>query len=270
MKPFVVPGIGGGLVKFLWILLSGYLGACMASFINVVALRTIHGRSWWGAERSRCEECRQVLRFPDLIPLFSYLWLGGRCRYCGNPFSAGYFMVEVAGACIGAAIAWKWGLSWASCAGFVLGYGLLLNSLTDIYSGYVYDFYAWIPGAMVFLMRFAGGTQALLDGLTGAALGFGFIAAVILVSKGGMGWGDAGLTGAMGAALGWKLAIVGIYFGLMIGGLTALVLLLSKRVTRKQALPLVPFLALGGVVALLAGPAVLGYFGIEAGWPWVQ
>lgn len=257
-------------MEIFWVLLSGYLGACIGSFVNVVALRTIQGRPWWGDERSRCDECGEPLSGVDLVPLFSFLVLRGRCRHCGETFPPSYFLVELAGAFIGAAVVWKWGLSWAALAGLLLGYGLLLNSLMDIYSGYVYDLYAWLPGVIVFLMRIAGGKEALLDGVFGAALGFGVIAVIILVSRGGMGWGDAGLTGGMGAALGWKLAAVGLYSGFMIGGVTALILLLAKKVSRKQALPLVPFLALGGLAAILVGPVMLGYFGLGAGWPWVQ
>jgi leader peptidase (prepilin peptidase)/N-methyltransferase len=271
MRPFFEVDKNGGVsVEFVWVLLSGSLGACVGSFLNVVAWRTVHGRPWWGNERSRCDECGKPLSWPDLIPIVSFLVLRGRCRSCGKPFSSGYFLVEVAGAFIGVAVAWRWGFSWAALAGLVLGYGLLLNSLTDIYSGYVYDVFAWSPGVVVFLMRLAGGREALFDGLSGALLGFGVVAVIILASRGGMGWGDAGLAGGMGAALGWKLMAVGLYSGFMIGGVTALVLLLAKRVTRKQALPLVPFLALGGLVAILAGPMALEYFGLEAGWPWME
>ncbi|MFP4482365.1 MAG: prepilin peptidase [Thermovirgaceae bacterium] len=257
-------------MEIVWIFLSGSLGACMGSFLNVVALRTVHEHSWWGSERSRCDECGTPLSGFDLIPIVSFLLLRGRCRHCGKPFSAGYFLVELAGTFIGVAVVWRWGLSWATLTGLVLGYGLLLNSLTDMYSGYVYDIFAWSPGVVVFLIRIAGGKEAIFDGLAGALLGFGVVAVIILASRGGMGWGDAGLTGGMGAALGWKLMAVGLYSGFMIGGVTALALLLAKRVTRKQALPLVPFLALGGLAAILAGPMALGYFGLEAGWPWLQ
>lgn len=257
-------------MEIFMVLLSGCLGACVGSFLNVVALRTVHGRSWWGPERSRCDQCGKSLSGPDLVPLVSFLALQGRCRHCGEPFSVYYFLVELAGAFIGTAVVWKWGLSWAALAGLVVGYGLLLNSLTDVYSGFVYDVFAWLPGVAVFMMRLVAGEGAVIDGFYGASLGFGVVAVIILTSRGGMGWGDAGLAGGMGAALGWKLTVVGLYSGFMIGGVTALILLLAKKVTRKQALPLVPFLALGGLCAIIAGPLLLGYFGLEAGWPWIQ
>lgn len=83
-----------------------------------------------------------------------------------------------------------------------------------------------------------------------------------------MGWGDAMLMAGCGAGLGWRLTGLGLYLGFMSGGLVALALLAMKRVGRKTALPLGPFLAFGAFLSLLFGPAILGYWRWGAGWPW--
>ena len=62
---------------------AGILGACMGSFLNVAAHRSLQGRSWWGNERSVCESCGHVLSPVELIPIISWLLLRGKCKNCG-------------------------------------------------------------------------------------------------------------------------------------------------------------------------------------------
>ena len=79
-------------------LLFSALGACLASFVNVVAHRSVTGESWWGRERSRCDSCGTILTSPDLIPIFSFLLRKGKCRHCGAAIGARYVAVELIGA----------------------------------------------------------------------------------------------------------------------------------------------------------------------------
>lgn len=59
-----------------------WIGAVIGSFINAAAMRTVSEKKWWGSERSVCDSCGRVLTSPDLIPVISYIVLGGRCRSC--------------------------------------------------------------------------------------------------------------------------------------------------------------------------------------------
>ena len=252
----------------LFVVFSALLGASMGSFLNVVASRTVEGRPWWGGERSRCDSCGKVLSALELIPLLSWFISSGRCRSCGAEIPARYLLVEVCGAAAGGLLAWKWGLSATTAFAAIIAAGLFLNALTDLYSGYVYDLFAWGLGAAGLVLRIGGGWGALADGLLGAGLGFSVIAVIIIVSRGGMGWGDASLMAGMGAALGWRLTAWGLYTGFMMGGLTALALLLLRKVRRKDALPLGPFLAAGGILSMLTGSWFFSYLGMGPGWPW--
>jgi len=179
-----------------------------------------------------------------------------------------YLIVELGGAAIGGLIAWRWGISLTAAFAAVVAAGLFLNALTDIYSGYVYDLFAWGLGITGMLMRLGGGAGALFDGLLGALLGFAVIAIIIFVSRGGMGWGDASLMGGTGAALGWQLTAWALYSGFMIGGVIALGLLLFRKVKRKDAIPLGPFLAIGGIVSMLTGPWFFSLLDMSVRWPW--
>jgi leader peptidase (prepilin peptidase)/N-methyltransferase len=263
------------------IVFSVLLGASLGSFLNVVAHRSVEGRSWWGKERSVCESCRKVLTTLELIPLVSWLVQRGRCRGCGARISSRYFIVELIGATAAGLVAWRWGFSWAYIFSMVGIVGLLLNALTDYESGYVFDGFALFIGICGFLLRIAGGRDALIDGLIGAAMGWSLFAVIIAASRivmgsEGMGWGDACFMGGIGVVFGWKMTLLAFYMGVMAGGVTCIALLLRGKVKRGRgdSLPLVPYLALGCFLTFLCGPEVLYAIGLrfqhflQAGWPW--
>jgi leader peptidase (prepilin peptidase)/N-methyltransferase len=254
------------------ILAAIFLGACAGSFINAAAMRTVVGKKWWGLERSVCDNCGTVLKTADLIPIFSFIFLLGRCRQCHAPIAKRHLTAElVSGALTGALFA-RWGVSPALAVSLCVLWFSLFNSLTDIESGYIYDIWALALGAAGLLLRLFAGTQAVIDGLLGGALGFGVIAAIIILSRGGMGWGDAMLMLGIGAAVGWKYCAVTLYSGFMLGGAIVTPLLIVKKLKRKDAIPLGPFLASGGIVSLFAADAFIrslgSIFGTGAGWPW--
>jgi leader peptidase (prepilin peptidase)/N-methyltransferase len=255
---------------------SALLGASLGSFLNVVAHRSVKGQPWWGRERSVCESCGKELTFWELIPLVSWLAQRGRCRTCGARVSVRYIVVEIIGAAAAGLLAWQWGLTWAYAFSMVGAFGFFLNALTDYENQDVFDIFALAMGLSGLLLRLFGGRDAFIDGLIGAAAGWGAFAVVILASRGGMGWGDACLMGGAGAVLGWKMTLLALYMGIMAGGLGAAWLLLRGKVKwgRGDAIPLVPYLAAGGFITLLWGPRVLHFIGshflrpFEAGWPW--
>lgn len=259
-----------------FIVMSALLGASLASFINVVAHRSLQGRNWWGKERSICESCGKELTTIELVPLFSWLLQRGRCRQCGSSVSVRYFVVEVLGASGAALLAWHWGLTWAYALSMVGLFGLLLNALTDFESGDVFDVFALAMGVLGILIRIGGGWAALLDGLIGASVGWGIFAVIIWASRGGMGWGDACLMGGAGAVLGWKMTLLAFYLGIMAGGAGILWLMIRGKVKwgRGDSIPLVPYLAVGGFLALILGPRLIALIGqrfgyvFQAGWPW--
>ncbi len=248
--------------------IGALLGAVAGSFLNAVALRTVEGRPWWGRERSLCPACGHRLAPLDLIPMVSWVILGGRCRYCGAPISPRYPLTEAAFSLWGAMALWRWGISTAGTGALLGGWLMMLNALTDWDSGYVYDHLAASIGIVGLCIRIFGGYPALMDGFLGFLAGGGCIATIIILSRGGMGWGDATLMAGAGTLLGWRMALLGTYAGFMIGGGIAVVLLATGRSKRKDALPLAPFLAGGVMVSLLWGPKILSLIYQSPDWPW--
>jgi leader peptidase (prepilin peptidase)/N-methyltransferase len=260
----------------LQIVISALLGACLGSFFNVVAHRSVEGRSWWGKERSICESCGKELTTLELIPLLSWLIQRGRCRSCKARVSPRYFIVELIGATAAGFLAWRWEFSWGYVLSMVGAFGFLLNALTDYEGGDVFDLFSLILGICGLLLRLFGGRSAVIDGLIGVAVGWGIFAVIIFVSRGGMGWGDACHMGGAGAVLGWKMTLLAFYIGIIAGGIGIAWLMLKGKIKwgRGDSIPLVPYLALGGIVTLLCGPQALNFIGMrfqyffQAGWPW--
>lgn len=263
------------LLPIFQIIISALLGASLGSFFNVVAHRSVAGKPWWGKERSVCESCGKELTSVELIPLVSWVIQRGRCRGCNARVSPRYFIVEVVGAVAAGLLAWRWGLTWAFTLSMVGAFGLLLNALTDYETGDVFDIFALTMGVCGLLIRLFGGRDAFIDGLIAAAVGWTLFAVIILVSRGGMGWGDACLMGGAGAIFGWKMTLLAFYLGIMAGGVGIAWLMLRGKVKwgRRDSVPLVPYLAVGGILTLLWGPRLLRFIGDHfdrlflPGWP---
>ncbi len=253
----------------IYIFLGFCSGAIIGSFINAAAMRSVAEKKWWGSERSVCDNCGRVLTAPDLIPIISYLVLQGRCRTCRKIIAPRHFLTEAGAGAAGALFVWYCGLTPALAFSFAALFFLLFHTLTDIECGYIYDSWAITMAVTGLILRAAGGIPALIDGVAGAALGFGFICTIVLVSRGGMGMGDAMLMLGIGALFGWKMTILSLYLGFMVGGLVVIPLLIMKKVSRKDSIPLGPFLAAGGILSIFAAHPVFEYLGFILTWPWM-
>lgn len=245
----------------MMLLTAALLGACFGSFLNVVAHRSVQGRPWWGSERSVCESCGHVLGFWELVPVFSWLVQRGKCKSCGAEISVRYILVELLCAILAVIIVSKFGTSWPALIVSVATCGLVVNSLTDFETGDVFDVLALTPGVVCVALRFAGGVGAVLDGLAGMATGWAVFAVIILLTRGGMGWGDAVFMAGAGGALGFKLTIFAFYAGIMTGGLWVILMMLIGRLHwgKGEAIALVPFLAIGCFISLVFGSEIFGY-----------
>ena len=229
-------------------------GLALGSFLNVVAARVPLRRSIV-RPASACMSCATPIERRDNIPLFSYLRLRGRCRACGAPIPIRYPAVELATALLFVGCALRFGLSAdALVAAFVCAV-LVAISATDLEHRIVPNRIV-VPGAVAVLLA-----QTALhpspEWAIGAVGASGFLLVAALAYPAGMGMGDVKLALLMGAALGRVVPVA-----LMVGMLSALVpsaVLFARHGAgaRKMGIPLGPFLALGSVVALFFGDALL-------------
>jgi len=239
--------------------LAVLFGLVIGSFLNVVVVRLPERRSLWGP-RSACPGCGAALPWHDNIPLLSFALLRGRCRACAMPISWRYPIVEAATAVLFIAAYTRFGLTLDFFVAAVLLAALVAITAIDLQHEIIPDAIT-LPGILVGLLAsLVTRRVSVLDSLLGVAVGGGLFLIIILVSGGGMGGGDMKLGAMLGAFLGWKVALLSLFFAVLVGGGLAIALLASGRRGRKDPIPFGPFLALGGAVGLFVGEGLVTWY----------
>ncbi|MDR5683544.1 MAG: prepilin peptidase [Armatimonadota bacterium] len=240
--------------------LAFVFGAIFGSFTNVLIHRLPRGESVI-LPGSRCRSCGRRLEWWENVPILSFLALRGRCRTCDARISPRYLVVEILVAGLFAYCAWRHALTWEGAACAVFGVLLVAVFFIDLEHKIIPDRIT-LPGMALGLVL-----SGLRDGpwgmAAGAAAGLGAGGVLLLIamaSRGGMGGGDVKLAAMMGTFLGWPLIGVGLFAGVLIGGLVALVLLATGIKKRKDHIPFGPALAVGGFVAMEWGRQLLRWY----------
>lgn len=260
MSPLVnAPAVPLVTVIAIW---AGLVGLVVGSYLNVVAHRLPRGESTV-LPRSRCPSCGARISAADNLPLLSFLLLGGRCRVCRAPISWRYPLVEAATAALFVAAVLRFGVRLEALAAAVLSALLVALTAIDVEHFLLPDRLT-LPGiALGFLFHQPWGTwRGLAAAAFGAALGAAILLAMIglwyLVRREwGMGLGDVKMLAMIGAFLGWKGVAVTLFFASASGAATGLLLMAIRDAHLKTRLPFGAFLALGGVVAVFAGDALV-------------
>jgi len=253
--------MGGVVVAFLFGLIFG-------SFLNVVILRFDDLMSVV-RDRSHCPKCKTTLSWLDLIPVLSFLFLRGKCRYCQKPISWQYPVVELSTAALVAAGYYLIFLvgqpslvaGIVAYAGYILAIGTLIAIFFhDLYEMLVPESLAYVllvSSTIFSLFYFQDWQTTLYGGLAGLIP----IALLVYPSRGIlMGEGDVKIAAALGLMVGWPSAIVFMIASFIIGGLLGAYLLLTRQVKLKTAVPFAPFLIIGGLVALYWGPFLVTWY----------
>jgi leader peptidase (prepilin peptidase)/N-methyltransferase len=255
---------------------AAVLGACIGSFLNVVAWRLPRQESVV-LPPSHCPRCGTQLQWFDNVPVVGWMGLRGRCRYCGAPISVRYPLVEMltAGLWVAVTMATPTAMGPAAAplalilAGWVLVSWLLPLVLIDL------D-HLWLPeplcrfGLVLGLVFTAGlgwmqgpgvarelvGQHLLAAGL--GLVGFETVSALAqkVMGRPALGLGDAKLAALLGAWLGLTGLGVAVVLAIFAGAIFGVLGGLSGRLGRQQPLPFGPFLAAGGLAVWLAGPAL--------------
>lgn len=240
-------------------------GAMIGSFLTVVAHRVPRAESVVGG-RSHCPSCGAQIAAYDNVPVFSWLALRGRSRCCGQAISARYPLTETTLAVVFATIAIRFHDEPGQMAlGLIFASMLMAITLTDLERRIIPN-KILLVGSIIGLVCLAISDPGAIPVHIAAAAGAGgFFFLVALAYPGGMGLGDVKLAAAMGLFLGVEV-IPAVLIALAAGAAVGLVLIgRHGAAARKRAIPFGPFLAFGGIVALLAGNslinAYLGTFG---------
>jgi leader peptidase (prepilin peptidase)/N-methyltransferase len=237
----------------------GLLGAAVGSFLNVVAYRLPRGESLV-KPRSRCPSCEAQIGPLDNVPILSWLLLRGRCRSCKARISSRYPLVEALTATVFTAVALVRGVDPRLALELPFAAMLIAIAAIDLERQVIPNkillpaaIYGVVAGAVV-----AGGELPEL--LIAGAAAFTALLLVALVHPAGMGMGDVKLAGVMGLYLGSAVAPA-LLLAFLAGTLAGLGLILREGPgARKKGVPFGPFLALGGIAALLAGPELVDLY----------
>lgn len=217
---------------------------------------------------SRCPSCEQPLSVGDLIPVLSWIRAQGRCRYCGERTGLRYPLVELGTAALFAVTAARIGADPALPGYLLFVAALVAISVIDL------DHFI-IPNRIVYptlfasvpLLTFAavvdGDGAALARAAIGGLLAWLGLLVIHLISPRGMGFGDVRLASVIGVYAGWisyTHVLLAIFLGFFVAAIVGILLLLTRRRGRKDPVPFGPFLAIGAIVAVLAGDEILDWW----------
>jgi leader peptidase (prepilin peptidase)/N-methyltransferase len=241
------------------ILIAGFFGGVVGSFLNVVAHRVPLGESIV-SPGSRCPGCGAPVKPYDNVPVISWLVLRGRCRSCGTPISPRYPLIELLTALTFAAV--------VAANGFDDDLVLELPFVSLLIALAAIDFdHRLLPNKIVYPMAVYGVLATVLvdrgdlvENLVAGAGAFAFLLIAVIAYPRGMGMGDVKLAGAMGLYLGLSV-IPALLTAFLTGSIVGVFIIAREGAAgRKKAVPFGVFLALGGIVGVLFGPDLIDVY----------
>jgi leader peptidase (prepilin peptidase)/N-methyltransferase len=242
-----------------WTIFFGILGLLVGSFLNVCIDR-LPAKKSLAYPSSHCDTCQHPLKPWDNIPVFSYLWLRGKCRYCGAHIPQRILWVEFSTGILFAFLFWRYGMTFEfpliafyTCILFVL-------AVIDLRHKLILNVIVYPAAAIALIIGFFLPEFDIYKGVLGGAIGFAILMIPALVSHTGMGWGDVKMAGLIGLMTGYPRVFAGLLGGIILGGVTAVILIILRKKSRKDTIPFGPFLALGAFWALVYGQEIIDWY----------
>jgi leader peptidase (prepilin peptidase)/N-methyltransferase len=254
---------------------AGVFGVCVGSFINVVITRLPEKGKFLSNSRSLCVDCGAQIRSYDLIPVISYIFLLGRCRYCKARISPRYPVVELLGAIFALASLLRYPcylehLFDVDLTLFHFDYAaIIVFSVIMILLAVTFIDYktSEIPDSLIIaLIPFAIASVWFMPEVTLLSHAIGFAAVALpmfltcLIIPGAFGGGDIKLMAICGFLLGWELTVVAFFIAIILGGSVAVYLIASGRRKKGQHIVFGPALCSGVAAALFFGEEIIYWY----------
>jgi prepilin signal peptidase PulO-like enzyme (type II secretory pathway) len=268
-------------------------GLAAGSFINVIGLRYKSGRKLLSEDiisgRSNCPKCEKKLSWYELIPFFSFIFLGGKCRGCKGKISLQYSLIElISGAVFTLVPFFLAGQPWPIIVAWLLIFSLfILLSIIDFRLSVIPDqinaLLAVLGMALIGLNNHYGSFSAFSGSFLGhfagifgfreniwvshafaVFIGFAVFWLIVFLSRGrAMGWGDVKLGGALGLIFGWPDILMVLMLAFIVGAVFSLVLMAGGEKKIKDMIPFGPFLIIGSALVFFSGYWIIsGYFSL--------
>jgi len=269
-------------MTFLTSIIVFILGTAIGSFFSVVVHRTKKGKKGILLSRSICPSCKKKIKWKHLIPVFSWVFLQGKCSYCKKTISFHYLLLEILTGLIFVATFLNW--NFIEVIPALTNPGILNYSMDwqifQIFLFYIVTFsfliaiffydlkYKEIPDRFslpAIAIAIAGGIVfniiSPLTMLIGGLAVFVFFFLQFLISKGTwIGGGDLRMGALIGVLLGWEKGLLAVIISYFIGAILSIYLLATKRVGRKSTIPFGPFLVIGTIISLFYGQCILDWY----------
>jgi leader peptidase (prepilin peptidase)/N-methyltransferase len=238
-------------------------GALIGSFLNVCIHRLPRGASIvWPA--SACPTCGRGLSWFENVPIFSYVFLRGRCRTCRAPISARYPIVEALTAVMFGLAWWYYGPGPLLASRLIFGCALIALFAIDLEHQLLPNIIT-IPGIAIGFLLSVINPPGWKSSLIGIVVGGGVL---FLIAEGyyrirheeGLGMGDVKMLAMIGAFLGWQLTLLSLMIASVAGTIIGLALIASGRGTMKYALPFGTFLSIGAAASAAVGQPILDWY----------
>ncbi len=241
---------------------AGLLGAVLGSFLNCAAWRIAHDEPWWKG-RSHCPECGHTLGAADLVPVFSWLLLKGRCRYCGTKIAARYMLTELLFAALTVICLLRFDLTVLCLRNWIFICCLFCLALVDMESYIIPDgcliisALVWAAAAPLLGMGLAEIGKGLAAGL---AYGGGMLLMSLVMDKilrkESLGGGDIKLFAVAGLYLGF----IGTLFGMLLACVLGLLCVVIARKGKGERIPFGPAIAAATVIMLFWGGGFINWY----------
>jgi len=255
-------------MEIFFIIFFGILGTCIGSFLNVVIDRLPASKSLLYPP-SGCDACQYRLSWLDLFPVFSYLFLRGRCRYCQAKIPMRIFWVELGTGLLTAFLFWHFGWKPMLLVNIVYCSVLIVIAIIDLKHQLILNKIVFPAAVVALIVNFfipeLFKENNLLFGLLGGAFGFVFLAlaaifSLLIFKKEGMGMGDVKMAAMIGLMVGFPNVIVALFGGILLGGLTAIFLVIFKKKSRTDIIPFGTFLSAGTIITSLWGSQIIHWY----------
>lgn len=246
-------------MEFVILCLFLIYGLVFGSFFNVVGLR-VPKRESIVRPPSHCTVCNRNLTIKDLVPVFSYVFLKGKCCGCGTKIHWVYPVMELATGLLFAFAYYQLGFTLELVVALLFISLLVIITVSDIAYMLIPDkilLFFLIP---LIVLRVFEPLSPWWDSIVGAVVGFGVLFLIAIVSKGGMGGGDIKLFFVIGLVLGWVPTLLTLFLASIIGTVIGVISLRRTKQGRKTPIPFGPSIAIAAIIAYFYGESLVDWY----------
>ena len=246
-------------MEILYTILFFIYGLIFGSFFNVVGLRVPKNESIV-TPPSHCTICDRRLTFKDLVPVFSFVFLKGKCRGCGTKINWIYPVMELTTGMLFAFAFWKIGFSFELIVAILFISMLVIITVSDLAYMLIPDKVLLFFGVLLIVARAFSPLDPWWDSIIGAVGGFGILLLIAILSKGGMGGGDIKLFAVIGLVLGIIPTLLTLFLAAFIGAIVGVIHLRRSKQGRKTPVPFGPSIALAAIIVYFYGTQMLDWY----------